>query len=76
MFQGVGKGMNALAVTILRTIILTPPTIILFVSIFDMGLTGVWWGFVVSNTIGSLAAFIWAKTYMERLNGKKALKSI
>jgi Na+-driven multidrug efflux pump len=42
VFQGTGKGMNALAVTILRTIVLTPLFAVIFA--FNLGL-----GLVASN---------------------------
>lgn len=68
MFQGTGKGLNALTVTIFRTIILTPPFMIMFASYLGWGLTGVWWGMVVANIMGSIAAFTWARWYISCLN--------
>lgn len=67
MFQGTGKGINALIVTIFRTIILTPPLAWLFSITLDMGLPGAWWGLVTANLTGSAAAFIWAKIYIKNL---------
>ena len=69
LFQGTGKGMNALFVTILRTLILTPIFAALFAFNFDMGLTGIWWGLVAANVIGSAVAFIWARLYVRGLTG-------
>ena len=68
MFQGIGKGFNALTVTILRTILLMPPLVILFAMFFNRGLTGIWWGVVTANGIGAIVAFSWAKLYIRRLN--------
>jgi Na+-driven multidrug efflux pump len=71
LFQGTGKGMNALIVSILRTLILTPIFAALFAFNFDMGLTGIWWGLVVANVIGSAVAFIWARLYVRGLTGRR-----
>lgn len=67
MFQGTGKGMNALAVTLLRTIILTPPLALLFAYTLGMGLDGIWWSLVIANITGSLIAYVWAKLYIREL---------
>ena len=67
MFQGTGKGTNALIVTIFRSIILTPPLVWLFSITLGMGLPGAWWGLVTANLTGSAAAFIWAKIYIKNL---------
>jgi Na+-driven multidrug efflux pump len=32
-----------------------------------MGLSGVWWGMVVGNLLGSFLAFSWANIYIRRL---------
>jgi putative MATE family efflux protein len=67
LFQGTGRGMNALIVTILRTLILTPIFAALLAFNFDMGLIGIWWGMVAANIIGSAVAFIWARLYVRGL---------
>jgi len=67
MFQGVGQGINALIVTIFRTVILTIPFAWFFSITLDMGLPGAWWGLVAANAIGSSAAIIWAKIYIKKL---------
>lgn len=67
LFQGTGKGMYALSVTILRTIILAPLFVWLFAVTFGWGLIGVWWGLLAGNTIGSGVAFIFARVYTKRL---------
>ena len=70
MFQGTGKGMNALIVTIWRTIILAPPFALLFSMVLNMGLLGIWLGIVIANITGSLTAFAWARIYLNGLNEK------
>ncbi|MEA1894170.1 MAG: MATE family efflux transporter [Euryarchaeota archaeon] len=67
LFQGTGRGMNALIVTILRTLILTPIFAALLAFNFDMGLIGIWWGMVAANITGSAIAFIWARLYVRGL---------
>jgi len=68
IFQGMGKGINALIVTIIRTVLLTLLFIALFAFILEMGLMGVWFGIVTGNTIGAVLAFLWAKSYIRRLS--------
>ena len=68
MFQGVGKGTNALIATIIRTVLLTLLFTALFAFILEMGLMGVWFGIVMGNTIGAVVAFLWAKSYIRGLS--------
>jgi putative MATE family efflux protein len=67
MFQGTGKGINALLVTIFRTLILTLFFTLLFSFVLDMDLLGVWRGIVVGNLAGSVVAFVWARKYIMKL---------
>lgn len=67
LFQGVGKGLYSLIVTILRTIVLIVPLAWIFGIILGWGLPGAWWGLVVANIIGSAITFIWAKLYVNTL---------
>ncbi len=67
VFQGTGKGLNALLVTILRTIILTSLLAATFVFYLDWGLVGIWWGLVAANTIGAAVAFSWVRVYLRGL---------
>jgi putative MATE family efflux protein len=75
MFQGTGKGTNALVVTILRTLVLAPPLTLLFAFYLQLDLVGVWWGLVVANITGSLIAFSWARFYIGRLKDEFAKES-
>ncbi|MEA3487964.1 MAG: MATE family efflux transporter, partial [Euryarchaeota archaeon] len=72
LFQGTGKGMYALIVTVLRTLILTPLFAALFAFYFNFGLHGVWWGLVVANVIGPAVAFAWARLYIHELKRETA----
>jgi putative MATE family efflux protein len=67
VFQGTGKGLNALLVTILRTIILTSLLAITFAFYLGWGLVGIWWGLVAANSIGAAVAFSWVRVYLRRL---------
>jgi putative MATE family efflux protein len=67
LFQGVGKGMNALFASILRALIFVPLFAVIFAFSLDMGLIGVWWGMVTGNILGSLFIFAWARFYVSKL---------
>ena len=72
LFQGTGKGINALIVTILRTLILTPLFTVVFGLNLGLGLVGIWWGLVAANAVGVTVAFSWARLYIRGLM-KKAI---
>jgi len=67
VFQGTGKGMNALIATIIRTLVLTPLFSVVFAFILDRGLLGVWLGIAVGNTVGAAVAFLWATGHIRNL---------
>jgi Na+-driven multidrug efflux pump len=67
MFQGVGKGTYALIATLLRTIVLAITIALIFVTIFDTGIVGIWWALVIANLIGSIVSFTWGKLYINKL---------
>jgi Na+-driven multidrug efflux pump len=67
MFQGTGKGLNALAVTIIRTIIITGVTAYVLAFTFGMGIEGIFWGISIGNMIGATLAYFWARYYISCL---------
>ena len=67
VFQGTGKGINALLVTTLRTLILTPLFVVVLAFNFNTGLIGIWLGIVAANIIGSTVTFSWARLYIVKL---------
>jgi putative MATE family efflux protein len=67
VFQGVGKGINSLITTVLRTIVLIVPLAWMFAVLFGWGLIGAWWGLVIANIIGGAITFIWIKIYVDKL---------
>lgn len=73
MFQGIGKGINSLIVTIFRTVILITPLAYLFAITLRMHLPGIWWGIVVGNIAGATIAFTWARLIINRLKNKNGI---
>ena len=67
LFQGVGKGNNALLVTINRAIILGPLFAYVLGALVFQDLNGIWWGVVIGNILGSTIAFVWARHYLKNL---------
>lgn len=67
IFQGTGKGMTSLAISVLRNL--------LFIALFTwalaipmgMGEAGVWWGIVAGDTLGGIVGYLWARLYIARL---------
>lgn len=67
MFQGVGKGINSLIITVIRTIVLIVPFSWFFGIVLNMGLPGVWIGMSTGTWVAVIIAFIWAKMFIRRL---------
>jgi len=70
LFQGIGKGMNALIATLLRTLVFTLLFVLVFAITLNGGIVGVWWGIVVANILSSLIVFMWARSYIKKLMNK------
>lgn len=67
MFQGIGHGGKSLAITIFRTIIMQVFFCWLLVNIFQIGLSGVWWGIVIGNLTNAVVAFTWSRVVIHKL---------
>jgi len=67
MFQGVGRGLYALTMTLLRTLVFTVPLAWFFGVKLDWGLRGVWIGMAVAGISYVPIAFGWAMLHMRRL---------
>lgn len=67
MFQGVGKGLNALAMTLIRTLGFTVPLAWLLSVYLHEGLQGVWWGMVIAGMAYIPVAFGWAILYLRKI---------
>lgn len=74
MFQGVGKGINSLIITILRSLILESVCAYLLCFTFGFGLIGIYAGVVLGCFLGGTFGYIWAKLfirdYKEELDNK------
>ncbi|MBN1271102.1 MAG: MATE family efflux transporter [Candidatus Aminicenantes bacterium] len=70
MFQGTGKGLYSLTVTLIRTIFLTVPIAYLMAVVFKYDLSGLWWGIVSGNILGSAVAFAWGRRLIFDLKRK------
>jgi len=70
MFQGTGKGLNSLIVTLIRTIILAAPLAYVFSVYLKMNLSGIWWGIVAGNISASVIAFTWGRHFIRGLLAK------
>jgi putative MATE family efflux protein len=66
MFQGVGRGVDSLMITVLRVLILMPPFSLMFAYGFGMGLDGIWLGMVGANVTGAIISFAWANVFLRR----------
>ncbi len=63
LFQGTGRGMNSLCVTILRSVILTIAFVWILAVYLGFGLTGIWWGIAAGNMLGATTGYLWARRY-------------
>ncbi|MFC1531921.1 MATE family efflux transporter [Thermodesulfobacteriota bacterium] len=73
MFQGTGKGLNALIMTLIRTLVFTVPFAWFFGIYLGKGLLGVWIGMVVAGLAYIPIAFGWAYHYIGKLNKRGSL---
>lgn len=64
MFQGVGKGVYSLLITLLRSLILESVFAYLFCFIFGWGVTGIYAGVVFGCFVGGTIGFLWAHFFI------------
>jgi putative MATE family efflux protein len=67
MFRGVGKGFDSLIVTIIRTFVFQLPMAYILSVHTGWGVTGVWWGIVLGNLIGTIFTFSWGYRTVNRI---------
>ena len=60
-FRGAGNTLSAMFFSIFSLWIIRIPLANIWSKIFGWGAVGIWWAFVVSNVVGSLAAILWFK---------------
>jgi len=66
VFQGVGKGIYSLLITLLRSLILESVFAYLFCFIFGWGLPGIYGGVVFGCFVGGTVGYIWAKFFIRK----------
>ncbi|MGB9980142.1 MATE family efflux transporter [Methanobacterium sp.] len=67
IFQAMGKGTTSLVLTIIREVAFISVFAYLFAFVLGIGEHGVWWGIVAGGACGCILAYIWARTYIDRL---------
>ncbi len=67
VFQGMGKGITSLILTVLREVVFISFFAYLFAFVLDMGSQGVWWAIVVGGGLGCVVAYLWANYYIKGL---------
>jgi len=67
VFQGVGKGVTSLILTVLRQLLFVAIFAYLLAINFKMGQQGVWWGIVAGDIAGGVVAYLWARLYISRI---------
>ncbi len=71
MFQGTGKGLYSLTMTMIRTIVLAAPAAYILAIVLKIGLSGVWWGIVIGNSLGGIISFTWGRLYVAKLKSEQ-----
>lgn len=66
-FQGMGRGVPSLVITIARAIVVALPVAYYLAYYTPLGLIGVWVGLVAAVAFSASAAFIWIERYFKRL---------
>ena len=66
VFQGVGKGVNSLIITLLRSLILETVCAYIFCFVFGWGLVGIYSGVIIGCFLGGTVGYIWAKLFVKR----------
>lgn len=62
-FQGAGKGIPALVLTLLRVILLSVPIAYVLTFVYGFGPTGVWIGISLASIISAVVGLIWYKCF-------------
>ena len=70
-FQGCGKGVNSLLITLLRYFILNIIFAYLFSFVCGWGVNGVYAGFILGSLVGGLFGYAWVKSFIRKF--KKSL---
>jgi putative MATE family efflux protein len=60
-FQGAGKAVPALLLSVIRVFFVTLPLMWLLAFFLDYGLIGIWWGFTLASIVTCIISIIWYK---------------
>jgi len=69
-FQGLGRGLPSLVITMARAILIALPVAYYLAYHTPLGVTGAWVGLLASSVFSSLAAFVWIERYAHKMCGK------
>jgi len=67
LFQGTGKGMTSLFISLLRSLVFIAVFAYVIGIVLGFGEHGIWWGVVVGDILGGIVGFILARLYISRL---------
>jgi len=67
VFQGMGKGLTSLMLTVLREVIFISVFAYFLSFVLGMGEHGIWWGIIIGGAFGCVIAFIWATKFIKAL---------
>jgi Na+-driven multidrug efflux pump len=67
VFQGTGRGLTSLVINILRSLAFVAVCVVILGIVLGYGETGVWFGIVLGNILGTTVAYLWARMYIRRL---------
>jgi putative MATE family efflux protein len=67
LFQGVGKGLTALAINVMRSLLLICVFSYILGIVFDFKSIGVWWGVVLGDMLGGIIGFCIALLFTSTL---------
>jgi putative MATE family efflux protein len=67
VFQGTGRGLTSLVITILRNLVFIAVFAYLLGIVFGFGEPGVYLGIVAGNILGGSVGYLWARAFIGRL---------
>ncbi|MDR2831276.1 MAG: MATE family efflux transporter [Methanobrevibacter sp.] len=68
VFQGVGKGLSSLLITVIRLLIFEIILTYVLTIICGLGQYGVWYGIVLGNCFGSIFGYFYVLRFIKKLN--------
>jgi putative MATE family efflux protein len=67
VFQGTGRGLTSLVLNILRSLAFVAVCVFILGIVLGYGETGVWFGIVLGNILGTTVAYLYARMYISRI---------